>query len=257
MDIVVLALTVVTAAVQLYLLVRLPAPKLPDAAGKLRQQPGSVGAALATATVLLLILVFISAGMLQDGGGWRIALILWSGSLLFLLMGAPLALNGICYSRDGFAMRDVLGRVRTYCWTDVLAAERLVIPRRGRGFDMEITAVYLPDRTLPLRRTLEGTEQPFLSMLMERRPDLTDKNPDGRRVYSAWPSLAVSVVIGLFLISFAIAGMAAPIRYGWLWILVVLWMMCFLLLAAVALWPKRFPSGMREKLLGPEPRRKG
>ena len=153
-------------------------------------------------------------------------------------------------------MRDALGRARTYCWADVLAAERLIIPHRGRGFDMEITAVYLPDRTLTLRRTLEGTELPFLSLLKDKRPDLPDRNPDGRRVYSAGTSLAVSAVMGLFLLAFALAGMEETARYGWLWLPVALWTVYFGLMTAVAVWPGRFSPGMREKLLGPEPRRK-
>lgn len=256
MDKFVLALIALTAAVQLYALTRLPAPSLPGATGKMRRQPGSVGAALTIGAVLLLVMGLLTFGVMQDGDGWRIALIIWAASLLFLLMGAPLALDGVCYGPEGFAMRDVLGRARTYRWADILAAERLIIPHRGRGFDMEITAVYLPDRTLTLRRTLEGTELPFLSLLKDKRPDLPDRNPDGRRVYSAGASLAVSAVMGLFLLAFALAGLEEPARYGWLWIPVVLWTVYFGLMTAVAVWPGRFSPGMREKLLGPEPRRK-
>lgn len=254
MDNLVLALLALTAAVQLYLLVRMPAPKMPGAAGKLRCQPGGGAMAVAAAVVTWLLLAFCAVWTLQGGG--QLALILWAGSLLFLLMGAPLALDGVRYGPEGFAMRDALGRARTYRWTDILAAERLIIPHRGRGFDMEITAVYLPDRTLTLRRTLEGTELPFLNLLKEKRPDLPDRNPDGRRVYSAGASLAVSAVMGLFLLAFALAGLEEPARYGWLWIPLLLWGGYFLLMTAAVCWPQRFSPVMREKLLGPEPRRK-
>ena len=254
MDNVVLVLLALTAAVQLYVLTRLPAPKLPGATGTLRRQPGAAVTAVVVALVVLLIQGLCAVWTLQ--GGWWITLILWAGSLLFLLMGAPLALDGVRYGLEGFAMRDALGRARTYRWTDILAAEALVIPRRGRGFDMEITAIYLPDRTLTLRRTLEGTELPFLNLLKEKRPDLPGRNPDGRRVYSAGASLAVSAVMGLFLLALALEGMEEPARYGWLWLPVALWTVYFGLMTAVAVWPGRFSPGMREKLLGPEPRRK-
>ena len=254
MDNVVLVLLALTAAVQLYVLTRLPAPALPGATGTLRRQPGAAVTAVVVALVVLLIQGLCAVWTLQGGG--QLALILWSGSLLFLLMGAPLALDGVRYGPEGFAMRDALGRARTYRWADILAAERLIIPHRGRGFDMEITAVYLPDRTLTLRRTLEGTELPFLNLLKEKRPDLPDRNPDGRRVYSAGASLAVSAVMGLFLLAFALAGLEEPARYGWLWIPVLLWGGYFLLMTAAVCWPQRFSPAMREKLLGPEPRRK-
>lgn len=250
-----MVLLALTAVWQIYLLVRLPAPKLPGATGKLRRQPGGVAMAIMLAAVLVFLLWICTAWTLQ--GGWQMALICWAGSLLFLLAETSLALDGVRYGPEGFALRDGLGRVHTYRWQDVLAAEGLVIPRRGRGFDMEITAVYLPDRTLTLRRTLEGTEQPFLALLKAQRPDLPDRNPDARRVYSPWPSLAMAGVIGLFLTAFALAGMEDPARYGWLWLLVALWMVYFFLMAAAALWPQRFSPAKREKLLGPEPRRKG
>lgn len=253
MDIFLLVLLALTAAVHLYVLTRLPAPALPGATGTLRRQPGAAVTAVVVALVVLLIQGLCAVWTLQ--GGWRLALILWAGSLLFLQMGAPLALDGVRFGSEGFAMRDTLGRTRTYRWAQVLAAERLIIPHRGRGFDMEITAVYLPDRTLTLRRTLEGTEQPFLNLLKEKRPDLPDRNPDGRRVYSAGASLAVSAVMGLFLLALALAGMEEPARYGWLWLPVALWTVYFGLMTAVAVWPGRFSPGMREKLLGPEPRR--
>lgn len=254
MDNLVLALLALTAAVQLYFLVRMPVPKMLGAVGKLRRQPGGAAMAVAAAVVTWLLLAICTVWTLQGGG--QLALIIWAGALLFLLMGAPLALDGVRYGPEGFAMRDALGRARTYRWTDILAAERLIIPHRGRGFDMEITAVYLPDRTLTLRRTLEGTELPFLNLLKEKRPDLPDRNPDGRRVYSAGASLAVSAVMGLFLLALALAGMEEPAQYGWLWLPVALWTVYFGLMTAVAVWPGRFSPGMREKLLGPEPRRK-
>ena len=254
MDIFLLVLLALTAAVQLYVLTRLPAPALPGATGTLRRQPGAAVTAVVVALVVLLIQGLCAVWTLQGGG--QLALILWSGSLLFLLMGAPLALDGVRYGPEGFAMRGALGRASRYRWTDVLAAEALVIPRRGRGFDMEITAIYLPDRTLPLRHTLEGMEQPFLNLLQEKRPDLPDRNPDGRRVYSAGASLAVSAVMGLFLLALALAGMEEPARYGWLWLPVALWTVYLGLMTAVVVWPGRFSPGMREKLLGPEPRRK-
>lgn len=256
MDKLVLAVIVLTAAVQLYALTRLPAPSLPGAMGKMRRQPGSVGAAVTIGTALLFVMGLLAFGVMQDGDAWRIALIIWAASLLFLMMGAPLAMDGVRYGPQGFSLRDGLGRGRCYRWEDVLAAEKLIIPRRGRGFDVEIVAVYLPERTLTLRRTLEGMELPFLSLLKDKRPGLPDRNPDGRRVYSAGASLAVSAVMGLFLLAFALAGMEEPARYGWLWLPVVLWTVYFGLMTAVAVWPGRFSPGMREKLLGPEPRRK-
>lgn len=75
-------------------------------------------------------------------------------------------------------------------------------------------------------------------------------------MYSAGASLAVSAVIGLFLLAFALAGLEDPARYGWLWIPVALWAAYFGLMTAVAVWPGRFSPRMREKLLGSEPRRK-
>lgn len=255
MDILVLVLLAVTAAVQLYILTRVPAPGLSGATGKLRRQPGGAAFAVAAALVVLFILGVCMVWTLQDGG-WRMALIFWAGSLLFLLMSAPLALDGVRYGPEGFVLRDAMGRTRIYRWKDVLAAERLVIPRQGRGFDVEITAVYLPDRTLTLRRTLEGTERPFLSLLMEKKPELPDRNPDGRRVYAPWHSLATSGAIGLFLAAFALAGMEEPAKYGWLWLPVTLWTAYFVLQAAVNLRPQRFSAKMRELLLPPEPRRK-
>ena len=254
MDNCVLVLLALTAAAHLYFLVRIPAPRMSGVAGKLRRQPGGAAMAVAAAVVTWLLLAIGAVWTLQ--GGWRLALILWAGSLLFLLMGAPLALDGVRFGPEGFAMRDALGRTRTYRWAQVLAAEALVIPRRGRGFDMEITAIYLPDLTLTLRRTLEGTEQPFLNLLKEKRPDLPGRNPDGRRVYSAGASLAVSAVMGLFPLALALAGLEDPARYGWLWIPVLLWGGYFLLMTAAVCWPQRFSPAMREKLLGPEPRRK-
>lgn len=253
---VLMGLMALTAAVQVYVLRRLPAPGMAGATGKLRRQPGGVAAAVTTALMLLSVLGFAAAGMLQDGSGWRVALILWAGMLLFLFLGASLAFDGVTYGPEGFALRDGLGRARAYRWADVLAAEALIIPRRGRGFDMEITAVYLPDRTLTLRRTAEGTEQPFLTLLKEKRPDLPDRNPDGRRVYSPWPSLMVAFLIELFLCALAVAGLEDAARYGWLWIPAGMGAVYVLLIAAVAVWPQCFSARMQEMLLGPEPRRK-
>ncbi|MBR3764453.1 MAG: hypothetical protein IKK57_07885 [Clostridia bacterium] len=256
---VLMGLMALTAAVQVYVLMRLPAPGMAGATGKLRRQPGGVAVAVTTALMLLSVLGFAAAGLLQDGSGWRVALILWAGMLLFLFLGASLAFDGVTYGPEGFALRDGLGRARTYRWADVLAAEALIIPRRGRSFDMEITAIYLPDRTLTLRRTLEATfllQRPFLTLLREKRPDLPDGNPDDRRVYSPAPSLVTACLIELFLCAFAVAGMEDVPRNGWLWIPAGMGAVYVLLIAAVAVWPQCFSAHMQEMLLGPEPRRK-
>ena len=249
---VVLVLLVLTAAVQVYVLTRLPAPGLPGATGKLRQ-PGSAATVIALAVMLLCVLGFVAAGLLQ-GGDWRVALILWAGMLLFLYFGAVVAFDGVCYGPEGFALRDGLGRAHAYCWTDVLATERLITPAKGRYPEREIIAVYLPDRTLSLGCTLEGSEQPFLALLKEKRPDLPEGNPDGRRVHSPWPSLVVACLIELFLCAFAVAGLEDAARFGWLWIPAALGAAYVLLLAAAILWPQRFSPRMLEKLLGPETR---
>ena len=249
-----LVLLAATAAYQLYALARLRAPKMQGATGKFRRQPDAAATAVVTAVVILFIVGIGMAGVLQSD--WRVALILWTGSLLFLLMGTIMAFDGVRYGPEGFAMRDYLGRVRTYRWADVLAVEQLIIPPRGRGFDTEITAVYLPDRTLTLRRTLEGTELPFLELLRENRPDLPDKNPDGRRFFSDKLQLMYSTVIELFLLAMAISVPELSARYGWIRIVPVLWAVYFVLQIVAVCNPQRFSAKMREKLLGPEPRRK-
>ena len=65
------------------------------------------------------------------------------------------------------------------------------------------------------------------------------------------------VMLTLFLSAFALAGTEEPARYGWLWIPAALGTGYLVLTIVAVLRPQSFPTKMREKLLGTEPRRKG
>lgn len=183
-------LIALTAAWTVYLLIRLPAPKLDGAEGKIRQTPSSVGMTIEVAAAVLILLLV--CGMMVHGSGWQVALMVWGGAGMFLTAGTQMAFDGVRWSKEGIACRDALGRRRFLRWDEVLAAREMTIPRKGgRGFDQQLTAVYLPGQNLLVRRTLEGYELPFLTMLREKRPDLPDVRPEGCRDFPRWPNVTI------------------------------------------------------------------
>lgn len=192
-------LIALAAAWNVYLLIRLPAPKLDGAQGKMRQQPSSVGMTIEAAVAVLILLIV--CGMMVRGSGWQVALLVWGGVGMFLTPATQMAFDGVRWSEAGIAVRDTLGRRRFLRWDEVLSAREMTISRRGRGFDQHITAVYLPGQTLLVRRTLEGYELPFLTMLREKRPDLPDVQPEGCRDFPRWPNVAIWL-------SFAVVALA-------------------------------------------------
>lgn len=172
-----------------YLLIRLPAPKLDGAKGTMRQHPSGVGMTIEAAVAVLIMLVV--CGMMVHGSGWQVALMVWGGVGMFLTPATQMAFDGVRWSEAGVACRDALGRRRFLRWDEVLAAREMTIPQKGRGFDQQVTAVYLPGQTLLIRRTLEGYELPFLTMLREKCPDLPDVRPEGCRDFPRWPNVAI------------------------------------------------------------------
>lgn len=206
MDIVMMTLIVLTAAWTVYLLTRLPAPEIAGAKGSLRQMPASVGMTIEAAVAVLFLLAV--SGMMVRGGGWQAALLVWGGALLFLMAATQMAFDGVRWSGEGLAFRDALGRRRFLRWEEVLAARAMTIPHRGRGFDQQVTAVYLPGQTLLIRRTLEGHELPFLRMLREKRPDLPDTKPEGCRDIPRWPEVATWTALAIVLLALVLMAWA-------------------------------------------------
>lgn len=221
MDKLVWLLTGLTALWLMRMLACLAAPRMAHPEGRLRQM--AVGVSLTVTLTALTAALLAFAGVLTAVTGWQAGLLICAGSMIFPVMGTPAAFGGMRWGEEGFAYRDGLGRARFARWAEVLAAEQLVIPRQGGGFDRQVTALYLPGRTLVIHRSLEGHELPFLNRLREKRPDLPECRPEGCRVFSPWGTRALYAVILLALTAFALMGAAAGARYAWLWALPALW----------------------------------
>lgn len=190
-------------AAQLYVLMRLPVPKLPGASAAFRQKPGVVGMAVMTAIVALLIQLLV---LLAPGDPW-VRLIFWAGALLFTAMSATEAFTGVRYSEEGFAARDALGRRRVVCWEDVLAAEKTRTMGGRPAFRLDATLVYAPGVVLSLIRTMEGREQEFLDLLHRKRPDLPTGRPAGAAKPDALLTVAVTAVIVIMVLAFVLGGL--------------------------------------------------
>lgn len=204
MDIFVKALAVLGSAVQIWVLTRLPAPKLAGG-GVFRQKPEAVSLTIACAAAALLIHGIV---LLAPGDPW-VALIFWAGGTLFTAMSAGMAFTGVRYGEEGFAVRDELGRRRFVRWEEVLAWEKGSTAGGRPAFRLDTTLVYAPGVTLALVRTLEGRELAFLDLLHRKRPDLPAGRPDSAVKPGALLNRVTAAALAVILLTFVLGGLQA------------------------------------------------
>ncbi len=252
MDIVVIVLMALEVLWLLWVLTHAAVPEMPGAREKLRSKsPDSIAALVMLTGVFLLVLAII--GICLRDSGWQLALMFVSFEpvLLYLIQG--FAFDGVRYGDDGFALRDGLGRVRTFRWAEVQGVEKLEW-REKHGW-RPFTAVYLPGMRLCFDRDVG---LPFLRVLQEKRGQLPANRPEtgffrGRVFNEPFTEggMLLAVALGM-----AVAGTAEGGNYVGLWALPVLWLCWFAAKMYVGRKFDRMPSWVQRLFFMEDPYRR-
>ncbi len=220
MQILVIAIWTLESFWLLWILTHATVPKMAGAKEKIRcNGTDSLAGAIMLAVVFLLILG-MSVISLRDGS-WQVALMLATFEPVFLYLMRSFAFDGVRYGEDGFALRDDLGRVRTFRWAEVEGVEKL--QRRGKHSWEPFVAVYLPGTRLCFDRDV-GI--PFLRFLKRKRGELPANRPETGffrgRVFLGKDWVTENVLMLIVALGFAAVGATESGRYPWLWAIVLL-----------------------------------